>query len=480
LEQERDIVEARLNALRKAQLELQNRLAHLEQLNGHEPAVRERLEALEQQESRGREMLAIIARVESVAERLERQLVEETKVRDWTQVWEQAAGSVAEIWGRELFVMKDEIEVDGAVVTEERGFTVGRTVIGMAAFAGVFLMGWMIRAMLRRCVLPRLTGDAQHPRDLSRDIVVAIIRNTSTFFLLVIALWIASRTLPWRGVLHGVLGGALTVAIWCQIGLWGNAVLGRVLQRNRLRREEADPASLTAYGLLGFFGRVAIWASVALTILWALDYQIAPLIGALGVSGIAVAFALQSILADIFNSMAIILDKPFRVSDFIIVGDTLGTVEQIGIKTTRIRSLTGEQIIMTNSDLLGSRIRNFKRMLERRVAFKFGVVYQTAPEKLEQIPSMLKAIIQGVQRTRFDRAHFFEYGDFSLNFEVVYYVSGSDYTVYMDIQQAINLAMFRQFAAAGIEFAYPTQSIMVQRSAPAPRELQAAPVPYPG
>jgi small-conductance mechanosensitive channel len=160
-----------------------------------------------------------------------------------------------------------------------------------------------------------------------------------------------------------------------------------------------------------------------------------------------------------------VLDKPFVVGDFIVTGDFMGTVEQIGVKTTRVRSLGGEQIIFANGDLLGSRVRNYKRMAERRVLFRFGVVYQTTADQLERIPAMMRAIAEEQPGVRFDRAHFAAYGDFALDFEVVYYVLAPDYNIYMDTQQAINLAIFRRFEAEGIGFAYPTQTLYVSRAA---------------
>ena len=141
----------------------------------------------------------------------------------------------------------------------------------------------------------------------------------------------------------------------------------------------------------------------------------------------------------------------------------MGTVENIGLKTTRIRSLSGEQIVFSNSDLLNSRVRNYKRMFERRVVFSFGVVYDTSPDTLSEIGGWVEEIIEGIEGTRFDRAHFNTFGDFSLNFEVVYYVLNSDYNIYMDIQQAINIALYRRLAAAGVEFAFPTQTLIVSR-----------------
>jgi small-conductance mechanosensitive channel len=213
---------------------------------------------------------------------------------------------------------------------------------------------------------------------------------------------------------------------------------------------------------------VALWAVLLLMILDNLGFNITTLVASLGIGGIAVALAVQNILGDIFASLSIAMDKPFVIGDFIIVGEQLGTVEYIGLKTTRIRSLSGEQIVFSNNDLLNSRIRNFKRMYERRVLFGFGVVYQTSHEQLKKIPVMVREIIEGLENTRFDRAHFKEYGDSSLNFEVVYYVRSPDYNVYMDIQQDINLALFEQFTKAGIDFAYPTRTLYIARTDAAP------------
>jgi len=163
-----------------------------------------------------------------------------------------------------------------------------------------------------------------------------------------------------------------------------------------------------------------------------------------------------------YADLAADLDKPFVVGDFIIVNDYLGSVERIGLKTTRIRSLSGEQLIFSNTDLLNSRIRNFKRMYERRVVFAIGVLYQTEYEKLSRIPDMIRNIIERREPVRFDRAHFKEFGDYALKFEVVYWIQTPDYNVYMDIQQAINLEIHKQFEEAQIGFAYPTRTVFIE------------------
>jgi small-conductance mechanosensitive channel len=184
-------------------------------------------------------------------------------------------------------------------------------------------------------------------------------------------------------------------------------------------------------------------------------------VAGLGIGGIAVALAVQSIFSDLFASLSITLDRPFVVGDFLIVGDVLGTVESIGIKSTRLRSLSGEQIVMPNSDLLSSRVRNYGRMMERRVVFETSVAHYTPIEAVERIPRLIREIVEGEADTRFDRSHFAAHGAGSLDFETVYYVRSPDYNRYMDIQQAINLRLHREFARLRIDFAIPSQKLFV-------------------
>jgi small-conductance mechanosensitive channel len=188
-----------------------------------------------------------------------------------------------------------------------------------------------------------------------------------------------------------------------------------------------------------------------------LGFDISAVIAGLGIGGVAVALASQGILEDLFSYFSILFDRPFELGDFIIVGEFMGTVERVGIKTTRLRSISGEELVLANTDLTGSRLRNYKRMAQRRVAFTIGVTYETGMDRLERIPELIQHVIESVDKTIFGRAHFFSYGDFSLNFEIVYFVTTNDYDVYMDTQQAINLGIKRKFDENGIEFAYPTQ-----------------------
>jgi small-conductance mechanosensitive channel len=203
--------------------------------------------------------------------------------------------------------------------------------------------------------------------------------------------------------------------------------------------------------------RTAAWALGIVFVLDNLGFDVSAVLTGLGIGGVALALASQGVLEDLFCYFAILLDRPFELDDFIVVGEIKGAVDQVGIKTTRIKSLSGEQIVISNKDLTSSRIHNFKRMDRRRVVFNFGVTYQTTSEQLKEIPGIVQRIIESFQKTTFDRAHFSEYKDSSLHFEVVYYVYSNDYNLYMDIQQDINLKLKQELENRGIEFAYPTQ-----------------------
>jgi len=209
--------------------------------------------------------------------------------------------------------------------------------------------------------------------------------------------------------------------------------------------------------------KVAVWIFAFFFLFDNLGIKITPLIAGLGIGGVAIALASQAILGDLFNYFVILFDRPFEVGDFIIIDNYSGTVEYIGIKTTRIRSVTGEELVMSNTDLANSRIRNYKRMERRRGIFQIGVTYQTPLEKLKEIPGIIENIIKSIPDTIFDRAHFFSFGDFSLIFEVSYYVIGRDYKKYMNIQQEINFRIKEEFEKRGIDFAYPTQTLYLYK-----------------
>lgn len=343
----------------------------------------------------------------------------------------------------------------------------GNTVRDWALALAVAAVVMVALYALRQVVVRRLSALARRTATDLDGLVVDLARRTRYVFILAVAVYVGSLTLALPRAADRVLGVVAAAALLLQLALWGNGVITYAMSRYVQRRLEQDPASATTVAVLSFVGKVALWTIVLLVALDNFGINITALLTGLGVGGIAVALALQNVLGDLFAAFSIALDKPFRIGDFIIVGDQLGTVEHIGLKTTRIRSLSGEQIVVSNADLLGSRIRNFKQMHERRILFTFGLAYETALVSLQAIPQIVRQIVEAEPQTRFERAHFKEYGDFSLNFEVVYYVLTPDYNTYMDVQQAINLKLYRQFQAHDIEFAYPTQTLYLRRAADA-------------
>lgn len=226
-------------------------------------------------------------------------------------------------------------------------------------------------------------------------------------------------------------------------------------------KKEKDQAKKQALKGIITIIKIIVWSIVLIILLDNLGIKISALVAGLGIGGIAIALAAQSVLGDLFSYFIIFFDRPFEIGDFIVIGDFLGTVEDIGIKTTRLRSLGGEELIFSNTDLVNSRLSNYKRMKKRRVVFKFGVIYQTSLEQLKEIPKVIKDIINQIAGTTIDRVHFSSYGDFGLNFEIVYYVNSRDYNIYMDIQQEINFKLKEEFEKQKIKFAYPTQTVFL-------------------
>lgn len=343
----------------------------------------------------------------------------------------------------------------------------GYSLLDWSLVVGLSLSSALVLQAVKHLLVRRFKSIAKRTSTRADDVVVDLISRTRFLFLLVIAFYFGSQYLelppkPTRYITHLTL-----IVFLVQAALWGNRVIVLWFTEYLSRHRDSDAASATTMSVLSFIARVALWSILILMVLGNLGFNITTLVASMGIGGVAVALASQNILGDIFASLVIAMDKPFVLGDFLIIDDILGTVEYIGLKTTRLRSLGGEQIIFSNGDLLKSRIRNYKRMYERRVVFGFGVIYQTTAEQLKRIPGMVREIIEAQDKTRFDRAHFKEYGDSSLNFEVVYYVRSPDYNVYMDIQQAINLALFERFAAEGIEFAYPTRTLYLNQPLPA-------------
>ena len=338
------------------------------------------------------------------------------------------------------------------------------TLLTWGIAGSVFVILWLALLLVRRLVVRRLqTLEELNEGVLAFDVAEDIARATRGWFLFLVALFIGSRFLAMSDAVSVWTARATMIATLVQFGLWLSAGVIKSIRAKRQRDLEERPDDVAAMDILSFIARVTIWSLVLLAVLDNLGVNITTLIAGLGVGGIAIALAVQNILGDLFASLSIVLDKPFAVGDFLVIGDFLGSVEKVGIKMTRLRSLSGEQLVFSNNDLLSSRIRNYGRMFERRVVFSIGVTYQTTADKLKAIPDMLRKAVESRHDVRFDRAHFQKYGDFALVFEVVYYVLSADYNAYMDIQQEINLTIYEEFEASGIEFAYPTQTLYVSK-----------------
>jgi small-conductance mechanosensitive channel len=337
----------------------------------------------------------------------------------------------------------------------------GATVGAWLLVAGAVVVGGVILRGLQALIVGRLASLAKRTSTQWDDIIVQCLRSTKVLFFLLLSLYVAGSFIVPTAPVRPLLGKLLVLGFFLQGGIWFSAGLKAWLESYRQSRLRTDAAAVTTMQAAGFVARIVVWAVVLLLALDNLGVQITALVTGLGIGGIAVALAVQNVLGDLFASLSIVLDKPFVIGDFLIVDTYLGAVERVGLKTTRLRSLSGEQLIFSNADLLKSRVRNFGRMFERRVVFSIGVTYQTPREKLKAIPAILRAAVEAQEKTRFDRSHFKDFGDYSLNFETVYYVLAPDYALYMDVQQAINLRIHEEFEREGIEFAYPTQVVHV-------------------
>ena len=290
-----------------------------------------------------------------------------------------------------------------------------------------------------------------------------------------VALYAGAVTLDLPPEIDSRLSTVLILGLLIQGALWANGIVNYLLDSWAKKKFESDPTMSTALGAIAFLVRFGVWATFVMLALDNAGVDVGPLVASLGIGGVALALALQGVLGDLFASLSIIFDEPFVVVDFIQVGDLSGTVEHVGLKSTRVRAITGEQLVFSNSDLLNSRIRNYQRRQERRCAFTLGVTYDTSPARLEKIPGLVQEIIEARENTRFDRSFLQSFGDSALNFDTVYYVSVPDFATYAKAHHAINLEIFRRFGEEGIEFAYPTQTIHVEGGGRASEEGGALP-----
>jgi small-conductance mechanosensitive channel len=323
--------------------------------------------------------------------------------------------------------------------------------IALAVAAAWFLALLVVRRLIRRYDdRLRRRGDLHVMQLLS-----ATLSRTTVAFLLILSAEAGFSTLTPSGMVTRVFRSVVMIALIWQVGIWSTAATSAFLERRRAATLETDRATAGSLGIVGVIVRMAIWTIVVLLILENAGVDVTALVAGLGIGGVAVALAMQNILGDLFASLSITLDRPFIVGDLLLVDDYSGRVEHIGLKSTRLRGADGEQIIVSNADLLRSRLRNFGRMRERRVVFTVGVAYKTTSDELERIPLLIGSIVAAQEGARFDRSHFVKHAAWSLDFETVYHVLSRDMRLHMDIQHAIQVLIHREFARIGIEFATP-------------------------
>lgn len=334
-----------------------------------------------------------------------------------------------------------------------------KVVAASLVFVSLTALFWFIRIV----VLFRAKALAKKTVGRFDDVIVEAIESIKAWVYTVVALFAALQFFNLPETFDLVVTGVFSfVVVWQAITVFScflNYFVTRFLEKDQDGDGVIDPGSATASNMVTLIAKIVFWVFGTIFVLSNLGIEVTSLVAGLGVGGIAIAFALQGVLSDLFASFSLYFDKPFRIGDFIVIGNDTGTVEKIGIKSTRIRTLRGEELVVSNTELTTARVQNFKKMDERRIVSHFGITYETPQEKVRQVPDVVAKIFDGIDGARFDRVHFTTFADSALVFELVYYVDTSDYAEYLDRQQAFNFELMRILAEKGVEFAYPTQTI---------------------
>jgi len=347
--------------------------------------------------------------------------------------------------------------------------------VGAWALAAALLLGvFFALVVARRLLVRRLERSAAQTETMVDDVVLDALRRTRKSFLFVLALAAASFALQIPGAQRTLIEKLAKLVFLLQLASWGSGAIAFWLLRVTRARAGTDRASVTTLNVVAVLLRIVLWTLLFLLALQSFGVDVTALITGLGIAGVAVALAVQNVLGDVLASLSIALDKPFVIGDAITVDTFQGTVEHIGLKTTRIRSITGEQIVVSNAELLKARIRNYQGQTERRALFTLLFPLETPPEAMARVPEIVKETILANAPVRFDRAHFSAITDQALAVEAVYFVLDANYVTYMDIQQRINLSLLERLAAEGIRLAVPTRSVVVKGGTDGDVVVQAA------
>jgi len=327
--------------------------------------------------------------------------------------------------------------------------------------AVVFTVWFLVLPFAKLLVTRRLHALRPEQARGPLELVLTLLRRTTRLFLLAVATYLAMKSLHLPGRLDRGIDAGILLVFWLQGALWGTAAVRHVIDQ---REQSAGPDRTPTLGILRFVGMLLVWVIAVLMLLANLGVDITALVAGLGVGGVAVALALQNVLGDLFASLAIALDKPFTIGDTLQLDDLTGKVERIGIKSTRLRSASGEQIVISNAQLLAARLRNFGRAEERRALYLIGVPYETSPAKLRAIPEIVERIVRALPGARFGICYFKNLGASALEFEIAFFSTSHDPARLADLQQRFNYALVDAFAAEGIGFAYPTVRQIVERA----------------
>jgi len=327
-----------------------------------------------------------------------------------------------------------------------------------------FVIFILILLIFKGIMIHKLKSLAKKTKNEFDDILIDSINDLHWPFYVFLSLFISLKFVSVPDFVDKALGFIIIIFVAYYIVKFLQNIIDVAADKIKLKRKQEDAAHESAViDVLKKIVKGVLWALAVIIVLSNFGYNLSTLAAGLGIGGIAIAFAFQAILGDIFASFSIYFDKPFKVGDFIIIGDDLGTVKHIGIKTTRIQTLQGQELIVSNKELTETRVHNYKSMERRRIAFTFGVEYDTKLNKLKKILEIVKEVFDKIKDADLDRVHFKQFGDFSLNFEVVYYVNKPDYLAYMDTQQEVNFALKERFEKEGIVFAFPTQTLYLNK-----------------
>lgn len=336
----------------------------------------------------------------------------------------------------------------------------GNTIMGLLIAAATFVVVYIATTILWKFLLKRVRAIAKKTKMKADDVVLDVLEGVGALFYIAVALFVSVQSLALSPAVNIIIKAVFLIAVVSEVIKLADRVIHYFLVKNMSKHKSmsaSEEAKIS--GVFSIFIKFGLWAIGLLLILSNLGFDVTSLIAGLGIGGLAISLALQNVLADMFSSLSIAVDKPFQEGDFIVVGQDKGKVKHVGIKTTRLEALEGEEIVISNTELTTARVQNYRKLKKRRVVFHIGVEYGTPLEKLKAIPKMITDIVNAENKSEADRVHFTEFGDSNLNYEIVYYVDSNDYMDFANAQENINFKIVEQFAQQGIEMAFPTRTV---------------------